>query len=226
MTAKTKAKKKAAPKKKAAKKVTTKKAAASKASPGMSDAAVKAKTGKTWAEWFAALDKAGAKAMSHKEITKLLSTRHKLADWWSQMVTVGYERAKGLRALHQTASGFNASVSRTLATGLDQLFEAWDETRTRASFLKEAIAVTTRNPGKNMRFAWDKDGGKVEVRFTAKGPEKAQITIDHMGLASGAAVKRVKAFWADTLEKMGETALKTSKRVRESGGRGSGDPEK
>ena len=88
MAVKTKAKKKAAPKKKAAKK---------RAAPGMSDAAVKAKTGKTWAEWIAALDKAGAKAMSHKEITKLLSSRHKLADWWSQMVTVGYERAKGLR---------------------------------------------------------------------------------------------------------------------------------
>lgn len=216
MTAKTKAKKKAAPKRKAAKKVAKKKSA-----PGMSDAAVKAKTGKTWAEWFAALDKAGAKAMSHKDIVKLLGARHKLADWWSQMVTVGYERAKGLRELHQTASGFNTSVSRTLATGLDQLFAAWDETRTRASFLKEAIAVTTRNPGKNMRFAWDKDGGKVEVRFTAKGPEKAQITIDHMGLDSSAAVKRVKTFWADTLEKMGETALKTSKRVRDSGGRGS-----
>lgn len=217
MAAKTKAKKKAAPKKKAAKK---------KSAPGMSDAAVKAKTGKTWAEWIAALDKAGAKAMSHKEITALLSKRHKLADWWSQMVTVGYERAKGLRELHQTAKGFNTSVSRTLATGLDQLFEIWDEARTRGSFLKEAIAVTTRNPGKNMRFAWDKDGGKVEVRFTAKGPEKAQITIDHMGLANSAAVKRVKEFWADTLEKMGETALKTSKRVRDSGGRGSGDPKK
>lgn len=215
MTAKTKAKKKAAPKKKAAKKTAKKKNA-----PGMSDAAVKAKTGKTWAEWFAALDKAGAKAMSHKEIVMLLSKRHKVADWWSQMVTVGYERAKGLRELHQTAKGFNTSVSRTLATGLDQLFAAWDETRTRASFLKEAIAVTTRNPGKNMRFAWDKDGGKVEVRFTAKGPEKAQITIDHMGLANSAAVKRVKTFWADTLEKMGETVLKTSERVRGSGGRG------
>ena len=211
---KAKAKKKAAPKKPAAE--GGKRKAAKKSAPGMSDAAVKAKTGKTWAEWFAALDKAGAKAMSHKEITKLLGARHKLADWWSQMVTVGYERARGIRALHQKADGFNASVSRTLATGLDQLFEAWDETRTRASFLKEAIAVTTRNPGKNMRFAWDKDGGRVEVRFTAKGEDKAQITIDHSGLDSGAAVKRLKTFWADTLEKMGETALKTSKRVRSS----------
>ena len=210
--AKKTAAKKAAPKKKAAKK--------SAASPGMSDAAVKTKTGKTWAQWFAVLDKAGAAAMSHKDITKLLSTRHKLADWWSQMVTVGYERVRGLRKLHQTASGFNTSVSRTLAAGLDQLFEVWDDARTRGAFLKEAVVMSTRNPGKNLRFAWERDGGRVEVRFVAKGQDKAQVTVDHTGLGSSAAVKRMKTFWADALSQVGEAALKASKNVRGSGGRG------
>ncbi len=32
----------------------------------MSDAAVKAKTGKDWQQWFAILDRAGAMKMSHK----------------------------------------------------------------------------------------------------------------------------------------------------------------
>jgi hypothetical protein len=94
-------------------------------------------------------------------------------------------------------------VSRTLAAGLDAAFEAWDEASTRAAFLKEAIAVSTRNPGKNLRFAWEaeQDGGRVEVRFVAKGPKKAQVTVDHMGLASAAAVKRMKAFWGETIGK-------------------------
>ncbi len=209
--AKKAASKKSAPKKKAAKKRA--------APPGMSDAAVKAKTGKTWAQWFAVLDKAGAAAMSHKDITKLLSARHKLADWWSQMVTVGYERVRGLRKLHEKTDGFSTSVSRTLAAGLDQLFETWDDARSRAAFLKEAVVMSTRNPGKNLRFAWERDGGRVEVRFVAKGPEKAQVTIDHSGLASSAAVKRMKSFWADALAQVGEAALKASKNVRGSGGR-------
>jgi hypothetical protein len=216
MAAKRKAAKKAVSKKSAVKK----KAAKKRASPGMSDAAVKAKTGKTWAQWFALLDKAGAAAMSHKDITKLLSARHKLADWWSQMVTVGYERVRGMRKLHETASGFNTSVSRTLAAGLDQLFEVWDDARTRGAFLKEAVQMSTRNPGKNLRFAWERDGGRVEVRFVAKGPEKAQVTVDHTGLANSAAVTRMKAFWADALAQVGETALKASRNVRGSGGRG------
>jgi hypothetical protein len=190
--------KKSAPKKKTAKK---------RASPGMSDTAVKAKTGKTWAQWFAVLDKAGAAAMSHQDIAKLLSARHKLAGWWSQMVTVGYERVRGLRKLHETADGFNASVSRTLAAGLDQLYEAWDDARTRAAFLKEAVVLSTRNPGKNLRFAWERDGGRVEVRFVPKDDDKTQVTIDHTGLDSPATVKRMKLFWAGAAAGLAAVAL-------------------
>ena len=37
----------------------------------MSDEAVKAKTGKTWKQWFAILDKAGAKQMTHHHGTQI-----------------------------------------------------------------------------------------------------------------------------------------------------------
>ena len=113
-----------------------------KRSAAIGDPAVKRATGKGWREWFALLDKAGAATMAHRDIAKLLSTRHKLADWWSQMVTVGYERAKGMRELHQTAKGFNTSVSRTLATGLDQLFEAWASLRISWISLRNHLSLT------------------------------------------------------------------------------------
>ena len=38
--------------------------------------AVKAKTGKDWAGWFAVLDRAGARKMSHTEIATRLYERH------------------------------------------------------------------------------------------------------------------------------------------------------
>ena len=40
--------------------------------PRLSDAAVQAKTGKTWQEWFAVLDAAGARAMDHQSIAAYL----------------------------------------------------------------------------------------------------------------------------------------------------------
>jgi hypothetical protein len=66
-------------------------ASATKKSARMSDAAVQAKTGKTWDEWFKILDKAGGKKMNHKEIVAYLSEKYGVGPWWRQMVTVTYE---------------------------------------------------------------------------------------------------------------------------------------
>src|SRR5688572_13398015 len=64
--------------------------------PNMSDTAVKAKTGKDWAGWFGALDKAGAAKLKHSQIAELLHETHDIPGWWCQMVTVEYELARGL----------------------------------------------------------------------------------------------------------------------------------
>src|SRR2546426_8019727 len=102
--------------------------AATKATePRMSDAAVKAKTGKTWPEWFKILDKAGAKKMGHQEIVAVLSQQHGVGPWWQQMVTVTYEQARGLRAKHETPAGYQISVSRTVAASITKVYKAWQD---------------------------------------------------------------------------------------------------
>lgn len=189
-------KKKPAAKKKAARKKT----AAEKAA-GMSDAAVKAKTGRTWDQWFSMLDKAGAKKMTHKAIAKLIATRHKLPGWWAQMVTVGYERARGMRKVNETLSGFRTSVSRTFDAGMDAAFDAWVDAKSRAAFLKEKIDFSARNPGKNLRFAWKV--GRVEVQFVVKSPKKTQVTVEHQGLKTESEVSKVKAQWTKAMDKLG-----------------------
>ena len=75
----------------------------------MSDEAVKAKTGKTWKEWFAILDKAGARKMTHKEIVQVLNSEHGVGPWWQQMVTVTYEHERGLRDRHEKPEGYQIS---------------------------------------------------------------------------------------------------------------------
>ena len=49
----------------------------------------------------------GAAKWPHKEIASFLHDQD-CGDWWSQMVAVGYEQARGLRVKHQTADGFTA----------------------------------------------------------------------------------------------------------------------
>src|SRR5437588_3077023 len=97
----------------------------------MSDAAVQAKTGKNWPEWFAVLDKAGAAKMTHKQIAAHLLERLGVSSWWSQMVAVGYEQERGLRQKHQTSAGYQISRSMTVAVPIDRLYSAWQDKKTR-----------------------------------------------------------------------------------------------
>jgi len=179
---------------------TVKKTTRKKAAGDMSDAAVKARTGRTWDQWFAVLDKAGAAKMTHRAIAELLATRHKIPGWWAQMVTVAYERARGLRRVNETLTGFRTSVSRTLDVGRDRVFAALDDAKSRAAILKEAVELSTRTPGKNLRFGWKV--GRVEVRFVIKGRKKTQVTVDHTGLKSAADVSRLKEQWAASMDRL------------------------
>src|SRR5690242_8170867 len=106
--------------------------------PTMSDAAVAKATGKTWKEWFALLDKAGARTMTHKQIVAILTSRHRVGPWWQQMVTVEYERSRGLRKVHEKADGmFSISRSKTVPVPIATLFNAWSEPRARIKWLKD-----------------------------------------------------------------------------------------
>lgn len=50
---------------------------------GIGDSTVKPKTGTAWNQWFAVLDKAGVRKLSHAEIAAYLSNKQKSPDWWS-----------------------------------------------------------------------------------------------------------------------------------------------
>ena len=97
-----------------------------KATPGMSDEAVAARTGKTWPEWFSILDEAGGAELDHREIVELLDG-HDIGPWWRQMVTVAYERARGKRQVREKATGFSADVSRTELLTMLAAYGAWEK---------------------------------------------------------------------------------------------------
>lgn len=88
----------------------------SKKPDNVSNEAVRRATGRDWSGWEQLLDSEGADQLSHKEIVALLRDGdHVESEWWMQMVTVGYEKMKGLRVLGQTKdTGFQVGVSRTI----------------------------------------------------------------------------------------------------------------
>ena len=96
---------------------------------GVGSAAVLKATGRAWEDWLKVLDRAGARKMEHKEIALMLSRKFSVPNWWSQMVSVGYEQARGLRKVHEKANGFSASASRTIGISVEKLFSAWSDPR-------------------------------------------------------------------------------------------------
>ena len=168
---------------------------------GISDATVKARTGRSWSEWFAILDEAGAVKRGHKGIVALLSEHHRVGPWWRQMVTVAYEQERGLRAKHQTPEGFQISVSKTIAAPVAAVFAAWADEEARAKWLSAAgLPIRRATPGRSMRITWGDGTSSVDVNFHARGPERSQVVVDQKRLADADEVGRMKMFWSEALE--------------------------
>jgi uncharacterized protein YndB with AHSA1/START domain len=167
---------------------------------GMSDAAVRAKTGCDWKQWVGALDYAGAADWSHRAIAEHVAEKYRLSGWWAQTVTVGYERIKGLREVGQRRSGaFEANKSRTFAVPVAELFAAWADGRRRKRWLPEAgLKVRKATPDRSMRITWP-DGTSVELWFVAKGEAKSTVQVQHTKLAGREEAERRKAYWAERL---------------------------
>ena len=173
---------------------------------GISSDAVRARTGKGWDEWFAVLDAAGAKKMTHQQIVALLSERHGVGPWWQQMVTVGYEKERGLRQDHQKPDGYEISRSKTVDVPLAALFAAWRDAKLRARWLKEAVVVRSATANKSMRISLGDGDTRVVVAFYDKGKGKSQVTVQHGKLADAQTAERMKAYWAGMLERLKEYA--------------------
>jgi hypothetical protein len=170
---------------------------------GISDAAVRKATGKSWSAWFGILDEAGAKKKDHRGITAILDGRAGLSGWWCQMLTVGYEQARGLRQIHQKPDAYEISASKTVAAPLPALFRAWSDSRARKAWLRDPdFTVRKATANKSMRITWVDGKTSVSANFYAKGAGKSQVALQHGKLASPAAASRMKSYWAGQLERL------------------------
>jgi hypothetical protein len=169
-----------------------------------SDEAVKAKTGKVWAEWFRILDRAGARKMPHKEIAAYLRDEQHVGPWWGQMVAVAYEHERGIREKFQKCDGeFSASGSRTMAAPMSKAFAAWTDDKLRRRWLPDGkLEITTATPGKYVRGKWG--ASRLSVGFVGKGAAKTQVAVDHGKLPSSRESARMKSYWFSALNRLQE----------------------
>jgi hypothetical protein len=178
--------------------------------PSMSDSTVKAKTGQGWNGWFGLLDVAGAAQLEHRAIVRLLAQEHGVGPWWCQLVAVEYERARGLRVRHETATGFSVAVSKTVGATLSDLYQAAaSAARRKRWFPRGTFLVTSQTEDKYLRGSWN-GTARLEFGFYAKGANKAQIAVQIGKLDSRARVEPERAAWKAAFEKLAQRLAKPS----------------
>jgi len=163
---------------------------------GVSSDAVARRTGKSWAQWFALLDAAGAAELDHKGIVAVLAQRHGVGPWWQQMVTVAYEQARGKNGAAAADDGFQVDVSKVLELPLAKLFRFWAEPAERNKWLADdRFSIHKATASKSIRARWGRGVSRIDVDFCEKGPSKSQVTVQHNRIETSDAAEQMKAYW-------------------------------
>ena len=181
-------------------------AAASKERKIITDKVVVEKTGKTMEEWFAVLDKRGAKKLdSHGvyELIKSIVGLQPLGEWNQGLLSTSYQWSRGLRERGEKAGGFEISVSKTIAVPVGELYKAWADDALRKGWLKEkGASITKATENKSVRILWSDNETRLSVDFYSKGDTKSQVVVQHLKLPSSEKATEMKEYWNSVLEKL------------------------
>lgn len=172
-----------------------------------SDEKIRQRTGRGWEEWFAILDGWGATDRPHREIARWLADQqglHPLA-WNVQAIVSSYELTRGVREVGEKDDGYAVTASRTVAVGVDELYDAFVQESLRRRWLSDAtLSARTATRPKSARFDWEDGPTRVNVTFLAKGEGKSTIALEHRRLADADQADRMKNYWRNRLSSLKE----------------------
>ncbi len=192
------------------------------------DDAVKDATGRDWKGWLKALDRAGVKDLSHKEIVAHLKKEGVSSGWWQQSIAVAYEHARGIVVGQTADTGFQIGVQKTLRMTADDVWELlahaperwlgegshfelakgeeWELPARRGS-PRVAGVVRVVAPGKRVRMTWHPEGWKKPalLQLTVMPTAKTTSLRVHMEkLPDAKAREAMKAHWRKVLDTLEE----------------------
>lgn len=194
-----------------------------KQSTRVSDEAMVRATEKTSAQWYEMFDKENGQLWSHAERIGFVRRHGVLAGWWQQVITVNYERARGLRLLGETkGAGFEFGISRTFRVTPERAWEiltsgvgleAWAgdgvevELRKGASQQMKGKRVEVRGVTQNirLRLALTADGVPqriIQLSIVPAPDGKASVRFHEENLPGVAARKRADRKWNDIMDEV------------------------
>jgi hypothetical protein len=186
----------------------------------VAEARIRERTGHDLDHWFAVLDAFGAARKGHTAAARHLAKDHGVDGWYTQAITVSYERARGLRAKNQRVSGdYAVTVSKVLDVPLERVADALSRPGERTAWLRgsdpaiekglrEALsgekARTVRiRPGKLATLRYPvADGKRIELYVSPKAAGRSTISVAVTKIPSAAAVEAQRAAWRRAFESL------------------------
>lgn len=163
---------------------------------GVSDEAIRQKTGKDWREWLQVLDQEGAVELDHTQIARRLREDHGVSPWWAQKITGGYEQERKDRQVHEMPDGFAISRTRTWPFPASAVLRAWLDEDVRRTWLPEPVTdVRETTEAESVWMEWPDGDMRVNVRLTSMGPSKTRLTVEHSRIADAGQVDQFKDLW-------------------------------
>jgi uncharacterized protein YndB with AHSA1/START domain len=187
--------------------------------PGIRPQSVLEKTGKPLEYWFEVLERFGCRSRGHRESALHLYNEHGVSAWWSQTLTVEYERVNGIRVVGQQSRGFGTNHRRTLTAPLHRVWQCLTDPGHISGWFGE-IHSGEISPGSEVRFRdatlwtvrivepevrirlfWTEDTGRSVVQFSLhpRSDGRTVIEVSHEQIPTHESQKALKARWAAAL---------------------------
>jgi hypothetical protein len=184
----------------------------------VAEARIRERTGHDLDHWYAVLDAFGAAQKGHTASARHLAKDHGVEGWYTQAITVSYERARGLRAKNQRLGGHYAvTVSKVLDVPLERVADALSRPAERSAWLRgsdPAIEKGLREAlsgekARTVRIRPDKlatlrypaaDGERIELYVSPKTGGRSSIAVAVTKIPSALAMEAQRAAWRRAFE--------------------------
>ena len=162
------------------------------------------------------LDRFGGAEKGHAALARHLYDDHSVPGWYSQGITVAYERARGIRAVNQRCDGeYEVSVSKVVTAKTADVIKALTDARRRKSWtqgvdarLAKALSTAFDSPSSkgvvvrpdgqgHFRYKWGDT--TVQLYLLPKAGGKGSIVVTNSKLTDGAMVEERRALWRTAL---------------------------
>jgi hypothetical protein len=185
------------------------------------------RTGHELVYWFQVLDRFGGVEKGHTASARHLRVDHGVDGWYSQGITVAYERARGLRTVNQRVGGtYEVSVTKMVDLDVAATRDAVAATRATTGWarsvdkgLVSALVSGLRGPtargfvpaskaSYRCRFRWN--SAAVEMLLSPRPSNRTQVVVVCTKVPSADDVEACRSTWRTAL-----AALQTSLNARD-----------